>query len=45
MPNFGDFQVGLYLEGMFNGRTPALTTNLARLEDRAREALPAEAMG
>jgi isopentenyl diphosphate isomerase/L-lactate dehydrogenase-like FMN-dependent dehydrogenase len=45
MPNFGDFQIGLYLEGMFNGRAPALTTNLARLEEQAREVLSAEAMG
>jgi isopentenyl diphosphate isomerase/L-lactate dehydrogenase-like FMN-dependent dehydrogenase len=45
MPNFGDFQLGLYLEGMFNGVTPALPTNLAGLEERARDVLSAEAMG
>ncbi len=45
MANFGDFQVGIYLDGMMNGVTPALTTNLARLEDQAREVLTPEAMG
>jgi isopentenyl diphosphate isomerase/L-lactate dehydrogenase-like FMN-dependent dehydrogenase len=45
MPNFGDFQVSVYLEGMFNGRTPELTTNLAQLEEQARAVLPDEAMG
>ncbi len=45
MPNFGDFQTGVYVEGMFTGKTPALTTNLVRLEEKAREVLPAEAMG
>lgn len=45
MTNHGDFQVGIYLDGMMNGVTPELTTNLARLEDHAREVLPPEAMG
>jgi hypothetical protein len=45
MPNFGDFQVSVYLEGMFGGRTPELTTNLVQLEEQARAVLPAEAMG
>ena len=45
MANHGDFQVGIYLDGMMNGTTPELTTNLARLEDRAREVLSPEAMG
>ena len=45
MPNFGDFQIGVYLEGMFNGRTPELTTNLVRLEEQARAVLAPEAMG
>jgi isopentenyl diphosphate isomerase/L-lactate dehydrogenase-like FMN-dependent dehydrogenase len=45
MANHGDFQVGIYLDGMMNGTTPALTTNLARLEDQAREVLAPEAMG
>lgn len=45
MANFGDFQVGIYLEGMMNDQTPAITTNLARIEDQAREVLEPEAMG
>jgi isopentenyl diphosphate isomerase/L-lactate dehydrogenase-like FMN-dependent dehydrogenase len=45
MGTFGDFQSGVYLEGMFNGRTPELTTNLVELEEQARAVLPAEAMG
>lgn len=45
MGNHGDFQTGIYLEGMLGGGTPELTTNLARIEDQAREILPPEAMG
>jgi lactate 2-monooxygenase len=45
VPNFGDFQVSLYLEGMLNGNAPALTTNLVQLEDRARDVLSPEALG
>ena len=45
MPNFGDFQLGVYLEGMFNGGTPELTTNLVQLEAQARAVLPPESMG
>lgn len=45
MANFGDFQTGIYLDGMMNGTTPDLTTNLARIEDQAREVLEPEAMG
>ncbi|MDQ3385702.1 MAG: lactate 2-monooxygenase [Actinomycetota bacterium] len=45
MPNFGDFQLGVYLEGMFNGGTPELTTNLVQLEAQAREVLPPASMG
>lgn len=45
MTNYGDFQVGVYLQGMLEGRTPELTTNLVRLEDQAREVLSPEAMG
>ncbi len=45
MPNFGDHQFSVYLEGMFNGGTPQLTTNLVQLEEQARAVLPAEAMG
>ncbi|WP_336213494.1 lactate 2-monooxygenase [Nonomuraea sp. LPB2021202275-12-8] len=43
--NFGDHQFGIYLAGMLEGRTPKLTTDLARLEERAREALSPEAFG
>lgn len=45
MGNFGDFQAAIYAEGMFGGTPPKLTTDLAHLEDRAREKLSAEAMG
>jgi isopentenyl diphosphate isomerase/L-lactate dehydrogenase-like FMN-dependent dehydrogenase len=45
MPNFGDFQVSVYLEGMLSGSTPELTTNLAQLQEHAKAVLPAEAMG
>jgi isopentenyl diphosphate isomerase/L-lactate dehydrogenase-like FMN-dependent dehydrogenase len=45
MPGFGDFQLGIYLDGMFRGTTPALTTNLVQLEAQARDVLSAEAMG
>ena len=45
MPNFGDFQLGVYLEGMLNGGRPELTTNLVQLEAQAREVLPPESMG
>lgn len=45
MGNFGDFQVGVYLDGMLAGTTLDITTNLVQLEARAREVLPAEAVG
>ncbi|HEX4901757.1 MAG TPA: alpha-hydroxy-acid oxidizing protein [Acidimicrobiales bacterium] len=45
MGNHGDFQVGIYLDGMLGGTTPELTTNLARIEEQAREVLAPEAMG
>ena len=45
MPNFGDFQVSLYLDGMLNGTAPALPTNLAQIEQHARQVLSPEAMG
>jgi lactate 2-monooxygenase len=45
MPNLGDFQVGLYLDGMLNGTAPPLPTNLAQLEEHARQVLSPEAMG
>lgn len=43
--NFGDHQIGIYLQGMFADATPALTTDLAGLEDHARATLSPEAMG
>jgi lactate 2-monooxygenase len=44
MGNHGDFQIGIYLKGMMGGEVPAITTNLARLEERAAEVLSDEAM-
>ncbi len=41
---FGNFQSEIYLRGT-TGERPPFTTDLARLEDAAREALPAEAFG
>ncbi len=43
--NYGDFQVGIYIDGMLGGSTRDLTTNLVALEDQAREQLAPEAMG
>lgn len=45
MANFGDFQSVIYAEGMFASKTPEITTDLAHLEDSAREKLAPEAMG
>lgn len=45
MSNLGDHQLGIYLSGMFEGRTPDITTDLARLEEQAREVLAPEALG
>lgn len=45
MANFGDLQAMIYAEGMFSGKTPEITTDLAHLEDKARERLTPEAMG
>ncbi|HEY7072499.1 MAG TPA: alpha-hydroxy-acid oxidizing protein [Acidimicrobiales bacterium] len=41
---FGDFQSEIYLRGT-TGERPPFTTDLAGLEDAAREALPPEAFG
>jgi lactate 2-monooxygenase len=41
---FGNFQSEIYLRGTA-GELPPITTDLARLEDAAREALPPEAFG
>ncbi|HEY1919555.1 MAG TPA: alpha-hydroxy-acid oxidizing protein [Streptosporangiaceae bacterium] len=43
--NYGDHQTGIYLNGMFADTRPEITTDLAHLEDRAREVLAPEAMG
>ncbi|NUR90135.1 MAG: alpha-hydroxy-acid oxidizing protein [Nonomuraea sp.] len=43
--NAGDHQLGIYLAGMLEGATPALTTDLARLESKAAEVLSPEALG
>ncbi|MFC9324082.1 lactate 2-monooxygenase [Kitasatospora sp. NPDC057015] len=43
--NFGDHQLGIYLNGMFADLTPELTTDLAALEDQARAVLAPEALG
>ncbi len=45
MANFGDYQLQIYLQGMLQGVTPEITTDLARLESQAAGKLPAEAMG
>ncbi len=41
MPNYGDFQLELYLGGLA-GLRPSLPMNYAELEERARHALPAD---
>jgi L-lactate dehydrogenase (cytochrome) len=43
--HFGDHQSSIYFDGMFLGRTPELTTDLTRLEERAAEVLSPEALG
>jgi len=43
--NFSDHQLGIYAQGMFADTRPELTTNLARLEEHAREKLSPEAFG
>jgi lactate 2-monooxygenase len=43
--NYGDHQTGIYLNGMFADTRPEITTDLANLEDRAREVLAPDAMG
>ncbi|MEU4608280.1 alpha-hydroxy-acid oxidizing protein [Kribbella sp. NPDC023972] len=45
MGNFGDHQLGIYLQGMLQGTRPEITTDLARLESQAAGKLSAEAMG
>ena len=43
--NFSDYQLGIYAQGMFADQTPAITTNLVELENRAAEVLTPEALG
>jgi len=43
--HFADHQSSIYFDGMFAGQTPAITTNLARLEQAAEQVLSPEAMG
>jgi isopentenyl diphosphate isomerase/L-lactate dehydrogenase-like FMN-dependent dehydrogenase len=43
--NFGDFQTGIYAQGMFGGQAPEIGTGLAQLEDQAAEVLAPEALG
>ena len=45
MGNFGDHQLGIYLQGMLQGTRPEITTDLARLESQAAGKLSVEAMG
>jgi lactate 2-monooxygenase len=45
MANFGDFQTGIYANGMFAGAVPEITTDLTRLEERAADVLAPEALG
>ncbi|HSV41016.1 MAG TPA: alpha-hydroxy-acid oxidizing protein, partial [Nocardioidaceae bacterium] len=45
MSNFSDHQIGIYLSGMLEGKTPEITTQLGNLEEYAREVLAPEAMG
>jgi isopentenyl diphosphate isomerase/L-lactate dehydrogenase-like FMN-dependent dehydrogenase len=43
--NFADYQTSIYANGMFAGEPPAISTDLAGLEERARAVLPPEAIG
>jgi isopentenyl diphosphate isomerase/L-lactate dehydrogenase-like FMN-dependent dehydrogenase len=43
--NFGDYQTGIYAEGMFGGKAPEMPTGLAQLEQQAAEVLSPEALG
>jgi lactate 2-monooxygenase len=43
--NYSDYQAGIYATGMFAGERPAISTDLASLEERARDVLSAEALG
>jgi lactate 2-monooxygenase len=43
--NFGDYQTGIYANGMFAGIPPELPTGLLQLEERAADVLSPEALG
>ena len=45
MTHFGDHQTSIYAAGMFLGETPAITTDLTRLETAAAEVLDPAALG
>ena len=43
--NYSDYQSGIYANGMFAGEVPAISTDLAGLEERASAVLSPEALG
>jgi len=43
--NFGDYQTGIYINGMLLDTPPELPTGLVQLEERAAEVLSPDAMG
>lgn len=43
--NFGDHQLSIYVQGMFQNTRPEITTDLSRLESQAAANLSVEAMG
>ncbi|WP_343975973.1 MULTISPECIES: alpha-hydroxy-acid oxidizing protein [Kribbella] len=45
MANYGDHQLSIYVQGMFQNTLPEITTDLSRLESQAAGSLSAEAMG
>lgn len=45
MTHFGDHQSSIYINGMFLGQQPEITTDLASLESKAADVLEPEALG
>ena len=45
MANFGDYQTGIYAEGMLGGKAPDIPTGMVQLEARAADVLSADAAG
>jgi lactate 2-monooxygenase len=43
--NFSDYQIGIYINGMFLGQNPEITTDLLSLETKAAEVLGPEELG